>query len=265
MPDTQVSPGGLIEVMGASKTYRTVSRKEVFALEPTRLTIAPGEFVAVVGPSGCGKTTLLNMMAGLLPSTSGEIQFQGRRLEGPHQEIGIVFQRPVLLPWRRIVDNVMLPVEVMNLRPREEYRRRTQQLLEMVGLTGFEHAYPQELSGGMQQRAAIARALVYDSKLLLMDEPFAALDALTREEMNMELLRIWDLTKKAIVFVTHNIPEAVLLSDRIVVMTPRPGRVREIIEVDLPRPRSLSLMGNARFGALADHIRSLFKSAAKPA
>jgi NitT/TauT family transport system ATP-binding protein len=260
-----MAPGGLVEVLGASKTYRTVSRKEVFALEPTRLTIAPGEFVAVVGPSGCGKTTLLNMMAGLLPSTSGEIQFQGRRLEGPHQEIGIVFQRPVLLPWRRIVDNVMLPVEVMNLRPREEYRRRTQALLEMVGLTGFEHAYPQELSGGMQQRAAIARALVYDSKLLLMDEPFAALDALTREEMNMELLRIWDLTKKAIVFVTHNIPEAVLLSDRIVVMTPRPGRVREIIEVDLPRPRSLSLMGNPRFGALADHIRSLFKSTAKPA
>ena len=222
------------------------------------------EFVAVVGPSGCGKTTLLNMMAGLLPSTSGEIQFQGKRLEGPHQEIGIVFQRPVLLPWRRIVDNVMLPVEVMNLRPREEYRRRTQELLEMVGLQGFEHAYPQELSGGMQQRAAIARALVYDSKLLLMDEPFAALDALTREEMNMELLRIWDLTKKAVVFVTHNIPEAVLLSDRIVVMTARPGKVREIIEVDLPRPRSLSLMGNPRFGELADHIRSLFK-AAKPA
>jgi NitT/TauT family transport system ATP-binding protein len=265
MPDTQMGMNGIVEVLGASKTYRPVSRKEVFALEPTRLTIAPGEFVSVVGPSGCGKTTLLNMMAGLLPATSGEIQFQGRRLEGPNHEIGIVFQRPVLLPWRRIIDNVLLPVEVMKLRPWSEYQRRAQELLDMVGLGGFENAYPQELSGGMQQRAAIARALVYDSKLLLMDEPFAALDALTREEMNMELLRIWDLTKKAVVFVTHNIPEAVLLSDRIVVMTPRPGRVREIIEVDLPRPRSLSLMGNPRFGAIADHIRSLFKAAAKPA
>ena len=265
MPDTQGAARGIVEVLGASKTYRTVSRKEVFALEPTRLSIAPGEFVAVVGPSGCGKTTLLNMMAGLLPATSGEIEFQGRKLDGPSREIGIVFQRPVLLPWRRIVDNVMLPVEVMGLRPREDFRRRTQELLDMVGLTGFENAYPQELSGGMQQRAAIARALVYDSKLLLMDEPFAALDAMTREELNMELLRIWDLTKKAIVFVTHNIPEAVLLSDRIVVMTPRPGKVKEIIPVDLPRPRSLSLMGNARFGAITDHIRSLFSTAAKPA
>jgi NitT/TauT family transport system ATP-binding protein len=266
MPEAMPTSGGsIVEVLGASKTYRTVSRRDVFALEPTQLRIEAGEFVSVVGPSGCGKTTLLNMMAGLLPLTSGEIRFRGQALLGPSREIGIVFQRPVLLPWRRIIDNVLLPVEVMKLRPAAEYQARARNLLAMVGLDGFENAYPQELSGGMQQRAAIARALVYDSKLLLMDEPFGALDALTREELNMELLRIWELTRKAIVFVTHNIPEAVLLSDRIVVMTPRPGKVREIIEVDLPRPRSLSLMGDRRFGDLADHIRSLFKSAPKPA
>jgi NitT/TauT family transport system ATP-binding protein len=252
---------GIVEVLGASKTYRTQARREVLALEPTELRIEEREFVSIVGPSGCGKTTLLNMMAGLLPLTSGEIRFRGTPLTGPSREIGIVFQRPVLLPWRRIIDNVMLPAEVMNLRPRATYAARARDLLTMVGLDGFENAYPQELSGGMQQRAAIARALIYDSKLLLMDEPFAALDALTREEMNMELLRIWELTQKAIVFVTHNIPEAVLLSDRIVVMTPRPGRVREVIEVDLPRPRSLSLMGDRRFGDIADHIRALFKTA----
>jgi NitT/TauT family transport system ATP-binding protein len=265
LADTPRAAAGsrIVQVLDASKTYRTQSGKEVYALEPTRLDIAEGEFVSVVGPSGCGKTTLLNMMAGLLACTSGEIRFNGTRLVGPSREIGIVFQRPVLLPWRRILDNVMLPVEVMRLRPRADYDTRARDLLKMVGLDGFEAAYPQELSGGMQQRAAIARALVYDSKLLLMDEPFAALDALTREEMNMELLRIWGLTGKAIVFVTHNIPEAVLLSDRIVVMTPRPGKVREVIEVDLPRPRSLSLMGNRRFGDLADHIRSLFKTPAK--
>lgn len=255
----------LVEVAGASKTYRTVSQTDIAALEPTRLLVKEGEFVGVVGPSGCGKTTLLNLVAGLLQPTTGEVRFRGTRMTGPSREIGVVFQRPVLLPWRRIIDNVLLPVEVMGLTPKAKYAERARELLALVGLAGFEHTYPQELSGGMQQRAAIARALVYDTALLLMDEPFAALDALTREEMNMELLRIWQLTGKTIVFVTHNIPEAVLLSDRIVVMTPRPGRVREIIDVDLPRPRSLSLMGDRRFGELADHIRSLFKAGAKPA
>lgn len=255
----------LVEVVDASKTYRTVSRTDIAALEPTRLLVKDGEFVAVVGPSGCGKTTLLNLVAGLLQPTSGEIRFRGARMTGPSREIGVVFQRPVLLPWRRIIDNVLLPVEVMGLVPKTKYQERALELLALVGLAGFEHSYPQELSGGMQQRAAIARALVYDTALLLMDEPFAALDALTREEMNMELLRIWQLTGKTIMFVTHNIPEAVLLSDRIVVMTPRPGRVREIIDVDLPRPRALSLLGNRRFGEFTEYIRSLFKVAVKPA
>jgi NitT/TauT family transport system ATP-binding protein len=247
-----------IRLDGVAKTYTTVNNTEVVALKPTSLTIAEGEFVSVVGPSGCGKTTLLNMLAGLIRRTEGDIWFRGRKIEGPRPDIAMVFQRPVLLPWRRVIDNVLLPVEVMKLQPAATYRKRAFELLEMVGLQGFENAYPQELSGGMQQRAAIARALVYESPLLLMDEPFAALDALTREDMNMELLRIWQLTRKSIVFVTHNISEAVLLSDRVIVMTARPGQVKEIIPIDIPRPRSLSLIGDPRFGAYTEGIRALF-------
>ncbi|MEQ9815067.1 MAG: ABC transporter ATP-binding protein [Azospirillaceae bacterium] len=247
----------LVEINNVAKTYETVDGADVVALEPTRLTVEEGEFVSIVGPSGCGKTTLLNLLGGLLEPSEGEILFDGRPIRGPIRDIGMVFQRPVLLPWRKVIDNVMLPVEVMKLPDAAASRQTALDLLKMVGLAGFERSYPKELSGGMQQRAAIARALVYDSRLLLMDEPFAALDAMTREEMNMELLRIWRETGKAIVFVTHNIPEAALLSDRVVVMTPRPGKIREIIEVDLARPRSLSLMGDQRFGEIVDRIRSL--------
>jgi NitT/TauT family transport system ATP-binding protein len=247
----------LLVVREVEKTYRTLGDSSVTALAPTNLVVQPGEFVGIVGPSGCGKTTLLNIVAGLIPPSMGEIRFQGRPIDGPSREIGMIFQRPVLLPWKRIIDNVMLPAIVMGLKPRSIFRERAVSLLAMVGLEGFENAYPRELSGGMQQRAAIARALVCESNLLLMDEPFAALDALTREEMNMELLRIWSETRKAVIFITHNIPEAVLLCDRVVVMTARPGKVREIIPIDLARPRSLSLLGDPRFGALTDHIRSL--------
>jgi len=251
-----------IEVMGVSKTYRTLNNLSVLALSPTDVSVRAGEFLAIVGPSGCGKTTLLNMLAGLIAPTEGEISFHGTPLTGPNREIGMVFQRPVLLPWLRVLDNVLLPVEVIGLRPRETYVAKARELLEMVGLGGFEHAYPRELSGGMQQRAAIARALVYETRILLMDEPFAALDAMTREELNIELLRIWQLTGKTIIFVTHNIPEAVLLSDRVIVMTPRPGRIRATVEIDLERPRALSLMGNRRFGELVDGIRAMFKARA---
>jgi NitT/TauT family transport system ATP-binding protein len=246
-----------VEVAGVSKTYRTRLGEPVVALTPTDLSIRRGEFVSIVGPSGCGKTTLLNMVAGLIKPTTGKILIDG----APAQDgasIGYVFQRPVLLPWRRIIDNVLLPAEVMELEPRRDYEARARELLRMLGLSGFENAYPAELSGGMQQRVAIARSLSYDSPVLLMDEPFAALDAMTREELNMELLRIWKETSRTIIFVTHNIPEAVLLSDRIVVMTPRPGRVVEVLDVGLGRPRSLSLMGDPHFGRIADHIRSLF-------
>lgn len=257
MPDIAPTGSAIMELAGADKTYQTRDRKGMVALTPTNLTVQAGEFLAIVGPSGCGKTTLLNMMAGLIAPTAGEIRFPGAI--GARPRVGFVFQRPVLLPWRRVIDNVLLPVEVMGLGPRSTYEARAHELLGMVGLAGFEHAYPGELSGGMQQRVAIVRSLVYDNTVLLMDEPFAALDAMTREELNLELLRIWQMTGRSIVFVTHNIPEAVLLSDRIVVMTPQPGQVRQVVPVDLPRPRSLSLMGDPRFGALADAIRAMLR------
>lgn len=256
MADGATAPP-IMELSGTGKTYRARDGRSVVALTPTDLQVRTGEFVSIVGPSGCGKTTMLNMMAGLITPTTGQIRFSG--VPGTTPQVGLVFQRPVLLPWRRVLDNVLLPIEVMRLTPRADYEARARELLAMVGLQGFENAYPGELSGGMQQRAAIVRSLVYDSPVLLMDEPFAALDAMTREDLNMELLRIWKLTGRSIVFVTHNIPEAVLLSDRIVVMAPRPGHVREIVPVDLARPRTLSLMGDPRFGALADHIRGLFR------
>jgi NitT/TauT family transport system ATP-binding protein len=246
-----------MDLTDVAKTYQVRKGAPLVALSPTSLRIQAGEFVSIVGPSGCGKTTLLNIMAGLLRPSTGSIT---RPAQGKGAAIGFVFQRPVLLPWRRVIDNVLLPVEVMKLEPRATYEARAHELLEMVGLGAFAQAYPGELSGGMQQRAAIVRSLVYDNAVLLMDEPFAALDAMTREELNLELLRIWKLTGRSIVFVTHNIAEAVLLSDRVVVMAPRPGRVREIVPVDLPRPRALSLIGDPDFGALTLHIRDLLRA-----
>jgi NitT/TauT family transport system ATP-binding protein len=247
----------ILKLDNVSKIYTPSRRASVVALSSTNLAIRDGEFMSLVGPSGCGKTTLLNLMTGLLKPSEGQITFEGEPVTGPSPRISLVFQRPVLLPWRTILENVLLPIEVLKLGSREKYVARAHELLAMVGLSGFENALPKELSGGMQQRASIARALVYDSRVLMMDEPFAALDAMTREEMNLELLRIWKLTGRTVIFVTHNIPEAVLLSDRIVVMTSRPGKVKEIIDVDLPRPRTLSMMGTPDFGALADHIREL--------
>ena len=255
----------VLEVVGVEKTYRTRRDSGTVALARTSLAFAAGEFVSVVGPSGCGKTTLLNLMAGLIKPSAGTIRFRGQPADGPSPEVSVVFQRPVLLPWRKIIDNVLLPVEVIGLRPRARYEQKARDLLAMVGLQGFEDAYPRELSGGMQQRAAIARALVHESRVLLMDEPFAALDAMTREELNLELLRIWQATGLTIVFVTHNIPEAVLLSDRIVVMTARPGQVRAIIPVELERDRTLSLFGDPRFGRISDQIRGLLRGPANAA
>ena len=251
----------IMDLQGVGKTYSARRGRDVVALTETDLQVHEGEFLSIVGPSGCGKTTLLNIMAGLLSPSQGRID--GPPGRGP--QIGFVFQRPVLLPWRRVIDNVMLPVEVMHLTPRVRYETQARELLAMVGLGEFADAYPRELSGGMQQRVAIVRSLVYDNAVLLMDEPFAALDAMTREDLNLELLRIWRKTGRSIVFVTHNIAEAVLLSDRVVVMQPRPGRVREILAVDLPRPRALSLMGDPRFAALVDHIRFLLRGPAAEA
>ena len=205
MPDSAAS-GTIMDLAGVGKVFRSRDRKEVVALTPTDLRVRAGEFLSIVGPSGCGKTTLLNLMAGLIEPSAGAIRFPQAKAARP--QIGFVFQRPVLLPWRRVIDNVMLPVEVLRLAPRAEYEARAHELLAMVGLKGFEASYPGELSGGMQQRVSIVRSLVYDCPVLLMDEPFAALDAMTREELNLELLRIWTLTGRSIVFVTPQHPRS---------------------------------------------------------
>ena len=226
------------------------------ALDDITLEVGENEFVTLVGPSGCGKSTLLKLVAGIVPLTRGRIHIRDQPVAEPFPDVGFVFQQPVLLPWRSVLDNVLFSVEMLGLDPRQ-YRKPAGDLLELTGLAGFEHRYPRELSGGMQQRVAICRALLPDPSLLLMDEPFGALDAMTREEMSLELLRIWEERRKTILFVTHSIPEAILLADRVVVMTPRPGRIARVLHVDLPRPRTMDLEFDPRFKAASDEIRSL--------
>jgi NitT/TauT family transport system ATP-binding protein len=245
----------LISVEHLSKRYRTQTGEEVVALDDIRLDIRQGEFITVVGPSGCGKTTLLKILAGLVPPSSGRVVLNGAEVREPRRDIALVFQTPVLLPWRTVLQNVMLPMEVQK---RERDERRARELIELVGLGGFEDKYPFELSGGMQQRNSIVRALMVDPAILLMDEPFGALDAMVREQMNVELLRIWRETRKTVVFITHSIQEAVFLADRVVVLTPRPGRITEIHDVSLQRPRTLGTMSEPEFGRIVGHIRQLF-------
>ncbi len=238
---------------GVHKRF-TSKRGTVEALIDVSFPVWPGEFVSIVGPSGCGKSTLLKLAAGVAAASSGVIKIGGHPVNGPVEGLGMVFQSPVLLEWRSVLANVLLPVEVMH-GDRDAGKARAIELLQMVGLAEFMHRYPSELSGGMQQRVAISRALVIDPPLLLMDEPFGALDALTRDEMALELLRIWERTRKTIVFVTHGIEEAVMLSDRVVVMTPRPGRVLSTLEIDLPRPRTAEMRYDALFNDYAQQIR----------
>ena len=249
----------LVEITGLQKIYTTKDGNSIHALKDINLAIAKGEFISVVGPSGCGKTTLLKILAGILQGSSGEATIEGRALSGPSREIGVVFQAPVLLPWRNVLQNVMVPIEVQK-RERGKFEERARQLLVMVGLSGFESKYPNELSGGMQQRVGICRALVHDPSFLLMDEPFGALDAMTREQMNEELQRIWTDSKKTVLLVTHSIPEAVYLADRVVVMTPRPGRIVDVVSIDLPRPRTLAMHNTPEFGRFAARIRAHFNS-----
>jgi NitT/TauT family transport system ATP-binding protein len=230
------------------------------SLQPLEFDVNEGEFLVVVGPSGCGKSTLLKLIAGLLPPSHGEIRVENRVVTSPHRDVGIVFQSALLLPWRRVLENVMMPVEVKGL-PVQEYRKRALDLIKMVGLDGFERKYPWQLSGGMQQRAAICRALVHDPKIVLMDEPFGALDAMTRERMNVELQRIQRETRKTVLLITHSIPEAVFLADRVMVMSARPGRIEAIYDVTLPRPRSLDMMADPRFVELTQVIRRHFNDA----
>ncbi|MEP9352282.1 ABC transporter ATP-binding protein [Xanthobacter sp. KR7-65] len=248
--------GDHIAIAGLTKTYRTRSGS-VPSLKPIDLKISKGEFVAIVGPSGCGKSTLLKLVAGLLPATSGSITIGGVAVREPPDGVGIVFQSPVLLPWRTVRDNVLLQVE-MRGRPVAQYRAAAERLLHTAGLDGFEDRFPWELSGGMQQRAAICRALVHDPDVLLMDEPFGALDAMTREKMNAELQRIWHATGKTVLLITHSIPEAVFLADRVVVMSSRPGTIEAVYDIDLPRPRDLLVMGEPRFVRYTQEIRKHF-------
>ncbi|MBF5028809.1 MULTISPECIES: ABC transporter ATP-binding protein [Micromonospora] len=255
-----VSEDSWIEIDGLDKEYRPRKSAPTQALSDINLTVRRGEFISVVGPSGCGKTTLLKILAGLSPKSGGAVRIAGRDVTKPLPEVGMVFQAPTLLPWRTIFDNVMVPAEIQRLDPRR-HRERAQQLLEMVGLNGFEQKYPHELSGGMQQRAGICRALVHDPAVLLMDEPFGALDAMTREYMNVELLRIWQESNQTIVLVTHSIPEAVFLSDRVVVLSPRPGRIAEVMDIDLERPRDLGVMSSDRAGVYVERIRRHFNAA----
>jgi NitT/TauT family transport system ATP-binding protein len=206
-----------------------------------------------VGRSGCGKSTLLKITSGLLPATAGAVRVGGAPVKGPLTNIGFVFQAPVLLAWRRALDNVLLQIEARGMDV-AAYRRRALDLLELTGLKGFENKYPNELSGGMQQRVSISRALIHDPPLLLMDEPFGALDAITRDEMNLELLHIWQEAKKTVLFITHSIAEAVFLGDRVVVMTPRPGKVDDILTIDLPRPRATAMRDDPRF---IDYVKKI--------
>jgi NitT/TauT family transport system ATP-binding protein len=227
----------MIRLTGVSRTFAGRSGT-VEALRDVGFEVADGEFVAVVGRSGCGKSTLLRIIAGLLPATAGLIEVAGERVVKPRRDISMMFQRPALLPWRSVLDNVLLPVQIFGRR-RAEHLDRAHDLLALTGLTGFEKRPPHELSGGMQQRVALCRALIAEPRVMLMDEPFSALDPLTREELAIELQRIHLEQEATTVFVTHSIDEAVLLADRVVVLSPRPGRVREILEVRIPRPRTL--------------------------
>ena len=224
----------------AVERVRKVYASGLEAIRDVTFTVGPGEFLSVLGPSGCGKSTLLMMVAGLLAPSGGEVRVDGTPVRGPRREIGVVFQSPVLLPWRTVLDNVLLPVEMLRL-PRAAYVERARALLATVKIDDFADKLPRELSGGMRQRAAICRALVHDPEILLMDEPFSALDAITRDQLGQELLRIWEQHRKTVIFVTHSIREAVFLSDRVLVMTQRPATITQELEVKLGRPRRLDI------------------------
>ncbi|MFQ5912245.1 MAG: ABC transporter ATP-binding protein [Nitrospinota bacterium] len=250
-----------IEIRGLRIVYPSKAGA-VHALENIGLEAKDGEFVSVLGPSGCGKSTLLKAVAGLLPPRRGSIRVYDEPVHGPTPNVGIVFQNPVLMGWRSVLKNIMLQVEVRGL-DHGTYRQRALELIKLVGIEGFENHYPFQLSGGMQQRASICRALIHDPPLLLMDEPFGALDALTRESMNVELQRIWLERRKTILFITHSIPEAVFLADRVVVLSERPGRVRTVMPVTLSRPRDLSTMEDPDFVRMVGQLRREMQSTGK--
>jgi NitT/TauT family transport system ATP-binding protein len=245
----------ILSAKGITKTFHGRDG-DVRALRDVSLQISAGEFVSLVGPSGCGKTTLLRVLGGLLQADSGVVRIDGQSMTQPRQEIGFVFQNPTLMPWRTVLRNVSLPLEVRG-NGGETNKTRAMELLSLVGLIGFENSYPRELSGGMQQRVAIARALVYEPSILLMDEPFGSLDAITRNQMNLELLRIWRATGKTILMVTHTLQEAVFLADRVLIMSPRPGHIEATVPVALPRPRDTNTFYMEEFTALYHLVRDM--------
>jgi NitT/TauT family transport system ATP-binding protein len=250
-------PGGSrIELRNVEKTYGLRSGRRVCALRDVNFGVRPATFVSVVGASGCGKSTLLRIIGGLSTATTGDVLLDGSRVSGPRRDIGFVFQTPELLPWRTVLGNSLIGAEILRL-DMAQAKRRALELIKLVGLDTFEGARPSELSGGMQQRNALVRALLHDPKLLLMDEPFGALDALTRETMGLELLRIWSMLRCSVIFVTHSVTEALFLSDTVVVLSSRPGRVQAVFDVDLPRPRDLSMLSEPEITEKAAQIRAL--------
>lgn len=255
---SSVSRGVAVDVDDVGKRYKTRSGGSVHALSHVGVSLAAGEFVSVVGPSGCGKSTLMKLIAGLLPVSEGQIRIDGQPVERPHPAVAVVFQNDVLLHWRSVLDNVLLPLEIKKTKAPGS-AERARQLLQQVGLEGFEEKYPTELSGGMRQRVSICRALVQDPGLLLMDEPFGALDALTREQMQVDLQRLWAQTAKTVLFITHSIDEAVYLSDRVLVMSPRPGRMELDMGVELPRPRHIRDRSDERFLGYVGQVRKVFE------
>jgi NitT/TauT family transport system ATP-binding protein len=247
-----------IQVGSVSKSYTARDGNPVVAVDDVSLEIVAGEFVSIVGPSGCGKSTLLSIVAGLAPATRGEVRIEGRPVREPYTKVGIVFQNDLLLDWRTVLGNVLFQFEMRGKSPRA-FEGRARDLIASVGLADFERKHPFELSGGMRQRVALCRALVHDPPLLLMDEPFGALDALTRDQHQVDLQRIWQESRKTVLFVTHSISEAVFLSDRVVVMTPRPGRIREVLTIDLPRPRTLDVRESQAFAQYVHRVNHLFR------
>lgn len=247
-------PTTLVSIERLTKIFKTASGGTVRALDNVDLDIGASQFVSVIGSSGCGKTTLLRIIAGLESGYEGQLTIGGKLNPGPSKDVGVVFQDANLLPWRTVLSNVLLPAQVLKIEMKEA-TLRAHELIELVGLKGFEDKYPFELSGGMRQRVSIARALVHDPSILLMDEPFGALDALTREHMNLELLKIWHSARKTVFLITHSITEAVFMSDRVIVMSPRPGRVVDDVRIELPRPRDLDMLTSKPFGEYSRLLR----------
>jgi NitT/TauT family transport system ATP-binding protein len=250
---TESAAGEVIGIDGVSLTYRS-KNGGVHALDNISMNASEREFVALVGPSGCGKSTLLKLISGLIPPTRGTIRVNGKPIRGPTPSIGVVFQSPLLMAWRTVLENILLQIEIRGL-PVEQYRGKARELINLVGLQGFESAHPHQLSGGMQQRVGLCRALIHDPDVLIMDEPFGALDAMTRELMNAELQRIWIERRKTVLFITHSISEAVYLADRVLVMSPRPGRLVGEITVDLPRPRTVATTERPEFTQFTRRVR----------